>query len=245
MERKRLSYIDSIRGITIVSMIAYHFTWDLVYLAGWKLDWMKSFGAYCWQQSICWTFIILSGFCWSMGHHPIRHGLQIFACGALITVVTLLFLPEDRIIFGILTFLGSAMILMYLMQPLLKRCHPLWGMLLSFFIFVMTKGVSRHHLGWGILSIALPDALYRNYLTAYLGFFFKGFYSTDYFAIIPWIFLYIFGYYLYWSYDRYLRDRDHIAWKEPVFSFLGRHSIWIYMMHQPLLYLLVMLLTRC
>ena len=55
-------------------MIVYHACWDLVYLYRLDWDWYRSFWAYAWQQSICCTFILLSGYCWQMGRHPLRRG---------------------------------------------------------------------------------------------------------------------------------------------------------------------------
>lgn len=49
----RSGTLDSLRGLTLVSMIAYHTCWDLVYLYGFDWGWYRSFQAYVWQQSIC------------------------------------------------------------------------------------------------------------------------------------------------------------------------------------------------
>ena len=64
--------LDTLRGLTLISMIAYHACWDLVYLFGKDWSWYRSEGAYLWQQSICWTFILLSGYCFHLGHHRVR-----------------------------------------------------------------------------------------------------------------------------------------------------------------------------
>ena len=60
--KRRHHDIDTVRGAALVSMIAYHACWDLVYLCGADWPWYGSFWAYVWQQSICWTFILLSGY---------------------------------------------------------------------------------------------------------------------------------------------------------------------------------------
>ena len=57
---KRLELIDTIRGLTLISMIVYHFVWDMVYLYGAEWTWFED--STLWQQSICQTFVILSGF---------------------------------------------------------------------------------------------------------------------------------------------------------------------------------------
>ena len=110
--RRRIASLDALRGLTLVSMIAYHACWDLVYLFHADWDWYRGTGAYIWQQSICWTFILLSGFCFSLGRRPLRRGLTVFGCGWVVTLVTVLFMPEEQIWFGVLTLIGSCMLLM-------------------------------------------------------------------------------------------------------------------------------------
>ena len=106
----RYKIIDEIRGITLISMILYHGIWDLVYIFGWSIEWFRSQGAYLWQQSICWMFILLSGFCWSLGRKKWKRGLTVFGAGILISAITILIMPEERIIFGFITLLGSCML---------------------------------------------------------------------------------------------------------------------------------------
>ena len=53
--RFRSGTLDSLRGLTLFSMIAYHLCWDLVYLRGLPWAWYNGFWAYIWQQSICWS----------------------------------------------------------------------------------------------------------------------------------------------------------------------------------------------
>ena len=105
--RRRIASLDALRGLTLVSMIGYHACWDLVYLFHADWDWYRGTGAYIWQQSICWTFILLSGFCFSLGRRPLRRGLTVFGCGWVVTLVTVLFMPEEQIWFGVLTLIGS------------------------------------------------------------------------------------------------------------------------------------------
>lgn len=107
----RYALLDELRGLDLVSMMLYHGCWDLVNLFGIQADWYYGLPGHLWQQSICWVFILLSGFCVQLGHHTLRRGAQVFGAGALVTAVTLLFMPEDRVIFGVLTLLGSAMLL--------------------------------------------------------------------------------------------------------------------------------------
>ena len=103
----RLALLDSLRGLTLISMILYHACWDAVYLLGANWPWYNSRAAYIWQQSICWTFIMLSGFCIPFSSKLLRRGLEVFGAGALVMAVTCILLPEDRVVFGVLTLIGS------------------------------------------------------------------------------------------------------------------------------------------
>ena len=105
----RCALLDELRGLDLISMMLYHGMWDLVYLFGVRAPWYGSWQGELWQQSICWVFILLSGFCLPLGRHPVKRGAVVFGCGALVTAVTLIFMPADAVWFGVLTLLGSAL----------------------------------------------------------------------------------------------------------------------------------------
>ena len=233
----RYGRLDNLRGITFISMFLYHGVWDLVYLYGVKIDWYTSAAAYVWQQSICWTFILLSGFCWSLGKRKVRNGLLVFGAGALVTAGTILMMSHSPILFGVLTFLGSAMILWIWPERILRKVMPAAGIAGSFALFVLCREVNVGWLGFERLQwILLPKALYRNLFTAYLGFPDENFVSTDYFSLIPWFFLFVTGYYCY----RFLEQKERMdvccGKQIPVISWIGRHTLFLYLLHQPLLY---------
>ena len=97
MEHRRYQVLDAIRGCALVSMILYHAAWDLVNMFGVDWPWYRGFAAHVWQQSICWTFILLSGYCWALGRRQLRRGLTVFFCGAAITAVTWLFMRSNLV----------------------------------------------------------------------------------------------------------------------------------------------------
>ena len=228
----RYAGLDTIRGITLLSMIAYHASWDLVYLYGVNWLWYRSFGAYLWQQSICWTFILLSGFCFHLGRHRVRRGLMAFGGGALVSAVTFVMMPEEPILFGVLTFLGTATLLTVLLDALAKRIPARAGLAGSFTLFLLLRGVNSGYLGFeGARIAALPRGLYQDLLTAFLGFPSASFVSSDYFSLIPWLFLFWTGYFLYG-----LRREEGCRLRLPVVTAMGRHSLLIYLLHQPLIY---------
>lgn len=239
MSAKRFTVPDILRGLTLISMIAYHTAWDMAYLFEIKGNWawFESDFAYVWQQSICWSFILLSGFCWSLGRKKWKRGLLVLVAGALTSLVTLLVMPDDRIIFGVLTFLGSAMLLMIPLDKALSKCEPVVGVMVSAFLFFVTRNVNDGELGFGDIHLVdLPEGLYRGWVATYLGFTESGFFSTDYFSLLPWLFLFLVGYFLFGVFKK--KNWFGILEKGKCLPLeaLGRHSLLIYMLHQPLVY---------
>lgn len=181
----RYRLLDELRGLDLISMMLYHGMWDVVFLFGVAQKWYTGRPGFVWQQSICWVFILLSGFCLPLGHHPFRRGAVVFGAGALVTAVTLLFLPEDVVWFGVLTLLGSSMLLTAALDPLLRRVPPAVGVALSALLFWVTYPTMSGFWNLPGGRLALPQALYASYTTAYLGFMPKSFFSTDYFPLLP------------------------------------------------------------
>lgn len=239
-EKRRYELIDSIRGLTLISMMAYHGIWDLVYLFGLKWNWYLGEGAYLWQQSICWTFIFLSGFCWSFGKRPFKRGVTVFLGGMLISLVTGLFMPENRVLIGILTFLGTAMLVMIPLDKLLCKIPKLFGMIISFLLFLLTRNVNNGFLGFENFNFCrLPAALYRGTFSAFFGFPGAAFFSTDYFSLFPWLFLFICGYFFFSVAKRHKLLERYCTFGIKPLVIIGKYSLPVYILHQPLLYLVM------
>ena len=238
MKKNRFRLLDTIRGIVLISMIIYHATWNMVYIYGMDWNWYKSRGAYIWQQSICWTFILLSGFCFSLGKRHLKSGLMVFGGGLLVTLVTLLAMPQNRVIFGVLTCIGSCILLLTFTEKFWRKIPTEAGIVMAFLIFLFTKNINSGYLGLEDFRIAeLPVSWYSNYFTTFLGLPFRGFYSTDYFSLLPWFFLFLTGFYLHGIWAKYdLLNKKFMHRGVGTFAFLGKHSLLIYLLHQPVIY---------
>lgn len=219
----RYALLDELRGL------------DLVFLFDVNMRWYAGTPGRLWQQTICWVFILLSGFCAPFGRHMLRRGVTVFAAGALVTAVTLVFMPGDRVIFGVLTFLGTAMLLTGVLEPLLKKVMPAVGLAVSAVLFAVCYPVGLGWVGLGGWKLMLPQSLYANYFTAFFGFYPDWFYSTDYFGLLPWLFLFWVGYYLHKAVGRRRMEplRRSVC---PALGWMGRHSLLLYLLHQPVIY---------
>ena len=208
MKKKRYHLLDGLRGITLLGMIAYHGMFDLVELYGIPIRWFFRTPGYVWQQSVCWTFILLSGFCWRL--------------------------------FGILTFIGTAMLALIPASGILRQI-PAWaGLTGSGFLFFLTRNINRGYWGFGpVILGSVPEGFYRGWVMTFLGFPKAGFFSGDYFSFFPWIFLYVCGYFLYDIVMRREAVKKLLDCRMGVFEWIGRHSLVIYMLHQPVLMLIL------
>lgn len=236
--------IDGIRGLAIVNMILFHFFYDVFIVFGRNPGWYELPIIHIWQQMICQTFIFISGFVWQWGIQGNRkRGLLLNVYGLGVSLVTLIFTPQEAIWFGILNFMGCAVLLMYPLRKILRNLPPLPGLLISLFLFALCRQIPCGQLGlFNRVWIKLPDMLYSVKILTPVGFPFPGFSSADYFPVFPWIFLYLCGYF---GYGIFL---EHPSWQQaakhniPVLSAIGRKSILIYLIHQPVCMLACMLL---
>ena len=232
---RRCALLDALRGLTVINMVLFHAMYDLVYIFGVSAPWYQGRGAYIWQQAICCTFITLSGFCAAMGKHTVRRGAVVFGLGAVVSLVTILFMPEELILFGVLTLIGSSMLLTGALKPYLLKIPAYAGLPVSFLLFALTRLVNSGYLGLFYKPlIRLPEGLYHGYVMAYLGFTPASFGSSDYFSLIPWLFLFLTGFYLHGLCGKQILG---VQWKgiAPL-NFIGRHALEIYMVHQPVIY---------
>lgn len=231
----RLKLLDAIRGFTLINMILYHTLYDITMFTTKGLEWYDKTPGYIWQQAICWTFIFLSGMCRSMGKRHLKRGLIVSACGIVITLVTLIFMPEERIFLGILTFMGAAMLFVIPFEKMFRQMNPYLGMGVNAVLFFLTKDIYFHWLGFeSIHLVKIPDFFYQNVITAFFGFPPLDFFSGDYFPFFPWIFLFLTGYFFWLAFGNKIKNWKIMKADMPGFEFLGRHSLLIYMLHQPI-----------
>lgn len=255
--KPRYILLDVLRGLCVVSMVLYHTMYDVVNILGFPISWFWELPGYLWQQSICWTFILLSGFCWSLSRQPLRRGLILTVCGGVVTLATRLAMPDEMIQYGVLTLLGLSALLACPLRAFVRRLPvklPGWlGLFLSALLFFLLRDVPRGFLGFeGLKLFPLPPALYRHDALAVLGFPSLAFVSSDYFPLIPWFFLYLTGICLWRVLSRRekllhaLEGRPHSQlWDlfQPL-AWIGRHSLVIYLAHQPVLLAIFLLLPH-
>lgn len=234
MKNKRIWELDAFRGLCILGMVIVHFVYDLTNmfaLVKWNYPGWFEF-VMLWGGVL---FLLLSGICVTLGSHPIRRGLIVLGCGLAVSAVTvglwkfLDFHPSIIIYFGVLHCLGCCMIL----WPLLKKL-PVWVLL--------PLGLALVILGFFIKNIDAP----MDWMVI-LGFRLGGFESSDYFPLVQNLGFFLMGAglgtLLYRSKKSLLPKANDRFFLLRFLQFCGRHSLWIYMLHQPVLAGFCLLLT--
>jgi uncharacterized membrane protein len=149
----------------------------------------------------------------------LTRGMKIFSWGLVITVVTRILLWDGFIVWGILHLIGISIILAY---PVLKLKY---GNLVLGGVFIALGMLLK------FVTVDMPWLLWLGP---------HEFYSLDYFPILPWFGVVLIGVFpgnsLYPNYTRGFKFWD-LSDLTPmrVLTFLGRHSLFIYLIHQPVL----------
>ncbi len=226
-------------------MVGMHFLYDVNVVFGKEPGWYLRPEVRIWQQSICWTFILIAGISFHLGKkRNLQRGLFLNMCGLVITAVTVIAMPEEAIWFGILNFIGCAVLTTAVSERLLKRIPTVPGMLLCALLFMLFRNISSGVLEVGKSQIPMPKELYQFRFLAPLGLPDLDFHSSDYFPMLPWYFLFLCGWYFGILFQRKEHWKNVAKIKIPILSEIGKNTIWIYMLHQPVLMALCLLFMR-
>ena len=199
---KRYNAIDFLRGFTIINMIIFHSLFDLENFYG--FDFSCNF--YYYQQFICISFILISGYCTNFSNNFKKKTLILTSISLLITTGSYIFSKENTVYFGVIHFFALVTLIHNLLKNFIKKINPKLGLIFN--------------------SIVLPKSIYDLNLFIF-GFPNENFSSGDYFPIIPWIFLFYIGYFLYNFVKFTKKEASH-----NIVNIMGRHSLLLYSLHQ-------------
>ena len=224
-EKKRIQLIDALRGLAVLLMVVHHFLYDLVAFCG-APGWLFSNPVFDFLHFVfAGLFILLSGVSSNFSRSNVKRGLKALACALVITAVTMVM--DMPILFGVLHLLGTCMVLYGLTRPLWEKL-PFW----------VVPAVSL--LGLVLTGDMVGGVSSESRWLWMLGWTYEGFVSTDYFPLLPWVFVFLLG---TWA-GKYIKAGRMPAWFYgadcPPLAAVGRHSLVIYVLHQPVLYGLTM-----
>jgi len=231
----RLWEVDALRGFAIVEMVFYHFMWDMNYFGIYQGNMLA--GPWQWfARSIATLFIFTLGVSLTLSFNRERQklghtrlfkryllrGAKIFGWGLVITAATYYFIGRGFVIFGILHLIGLSIILAY---PFLKLDR--W--------ISLAAGLAVIAAGFYVDGLRSESPW-----LIWLGIKQYGTYMVDYYPVLPWFGVTLLGVFAGYSlYPDGKRNFTVLDWGDVAvicsLQFLGRHSLLIYLIHQPIL----------
>lgn len=220
IKNNRLLILDYLRGFTIILMIFFHFFYDLNFFKFVSIDFQEMPFWYWLPRLIAGLFLFCVGASLTLAHQHKIHWrafsqrLLIISLGALIVSLSTYFIYPDRWIY----FGTLHCIALSSLAGIAFIRYPKWGLMTGIILFLLCYPL-------GILpmwpKLARP--------------------SLDNIPFIPWVFFVLLG-----------MNSTHILAKIKLpkipqgekLIFLSKHSLKIYLLHQPLMLALVFLFWK-
>jgi uncharacterized membrane protein len=231
---RRFDRLDALRGTAIVWMACFHFCFDLNYF-GWIHQNFYRDPLWTVQRSCIVSLFLL---CAGMGQAVAteqrqgwprfwRRWAQVAGCAVLVSAGSWFVFPRSYIYFGVLHGIAVMLVLLRLGAPLGRWLWPLGAAAIALPHFVQSPIFDSRWTNWTGLITHKPI-------------------TEDYVPLLPWIGVMAFGLAL----GRWVLQQ-HPAWMQgriprvlhPL-AVLGRWSLTFYMVHQPVLFGLLWLVSR-
>lgn len=237
--KNRVYILDAIRGVAVIGMIIHHSYVLLNFTEGVTFDFFSSELFYVLQSVFVGAFLLVSGICTNYSRNIAKRGVIIFAAAVIVTLVTAVALPLFgieglEIYFGILHMFGLSMLLYALLKPLLDKCPTVPVIVVCILLFVLQS----------ILMMYIPYAEHCGEALMIFGFPSREFYSADYYPLLPYFFIFVTGAMI----GRWIKSEKFPKWfyefRLRPLEFIGRHSLIIYLIHQPIVFALITLVYQ-
>jgi len=232
LDAARVPGLDALRGVAIVAMIAYHFCFDLRYFGLLRADFEHDWRWLTARTLILSTFLLCAGISMVLAHrnHPAGHGwmrrvLAIAAAAIAVSAASYLMFPQTYIWFGVLHAIALSLVLA---RPFVQR--PAVAVVAGIAIIVA--------------GLSLADPAFDGRSLGWLGFMTQKPPTEDYVPLFPWSGVMLLGIGAGHALVRTRFKAFAVPARAPKsLRWLGRHSLAVYLVHQPLMIGLLWLAT--
>lgn len=225
----RLIAIDVARGVAIAGVVLFHVVWDLAYTGLTAPDLASHPAWVAFARTLAGSFMVLVGVSLVLAHQDAVHWarfakrlLVIVLAALAISIVTRIAFPERFIYFGILHAIavGSVVGILFLRLPAAIVAAA------------------------GAIIFILPDYFSSTVFDirplAWIGFSVQPPPSNDFVPVFPWVGLTLLGLAaakiaIANSVDQWLARHQPGGMMATTFTWMGCHSLAIYLIHQPVL----------
>jgi uncharacterized membrane protein len=238
----RIRLIDTLRGVALLAMASYHFTWDLEFFGYIESGtathgWWKFYA-----RAIASSFLFLAGVSLVLAHYPQtrwssfwRRFLVVAGAAAAISLATFFVFPNEWIFFGILHSIAVSSLIGLAFVPLSPIVSGGVAVLLVM-LMVIDSTVAP-----GSFRSAIFDPRYLSWT----GLFEQAPRSNDFVPLFPWLAALLSGVALtrLAVQRNWLAPLSRVQTQPHILSSAGRHSLLIYLIHQPVLIAIVYLMS--
>ncbi len=224
----RIALLDAARGLALLGMVVFHLEWDLAHFGYVRTLPSASTAWTAFGHVVAAAFLVLSGvglmLARDRGLRPaLRRIARIAGCAAAVTVVTAWLFPQETVTFGILHCIAATNLI-----ALAFLRAPLWIVVAAAMAAVtapalLTTGATEGPPWWWLgLSSSVPRTL-------------------DYRPVLPWLGLALVG--VAAARVLPLTSLPILPARLSSLALAGRHSLVIYLVHQPILFGLLWLVS--
>ncbi len=217
---KRIWELDFLRGLAVIFMIYFHLIFDLNEIMRLPISYTTGFN-YLSGRIAAYLFIIISGISCSFSRSNVKRGLKTLGCALAITLVSYFYNSQMTIYFGILHFFGVS----FLLYPLINKVK----------IFLMPPFAMLFIIGRYLISNVVVK---HNYFSP-IGIYNYSFSSADYYPLIPYLGYFILGVFLGKVLYKNKRSVVPKLTEDNFLNFVGRHSLIVYLLHQPVILIVI------
>lgn len=234
---RRLPLFDVLRGVAIIAMVAFHLAFDLNYFGIIRADFYTDNGLVATRNAIVAAFLLLVGISMTLalrnGIHwdrYLKRLLLLVLCALAVSLGSWLIFPQSWIFFGVLHFIAAASLIALLFRRF-YRANLFLGLALIFVGLTLAHPLFDAR-GWSWIGLVTTKPI-----------------TEDYVPLLPWFGVVLIGMFLGKLSLRRI-DFAILAERQPTtrvamtLAWMGRHSLAIYLLHQPLLFAAIWLVVQ-
>ncbi len=242
---RRVHFLDELRGLCVILMVFYHAFYAVGYIFGAEIGRLLFTFFMPAEPFFAGLFVFICGICCNFSHSNLKRGLLLAAVAAALSAALYgsvragVLDNSSYIWFGVLHCLAVCILLYTLFYPTVRFIPPWLGLLLCAALFVCCYHIPPDEGGYfgirSLFTVAVPHGELNNPWLYALGLCPVS-PTADYFPLLPWFFCFLGGCYVGSWRHRFPRwmSRRHV----PALSRIGTWSLWIYLVHQPVIYAL-------
>ena len=246
-QTSRIHFLDELRGLLIILMVIHHAFYTIGYIydvhtAQLCFDFIETYlhpiGAS--------LFIVICGFSCNLSHNNLKRGLELAAVSVAMSAFLYFIMPDEMIWFGILHCLSICILIYAATDKLLSKSNKYIFIAINILFFILTYNLANNPGTFiGIspnISLSVPDSISNISVLSIFGLSYVA--SADYFPLFPWMFMFFIG---------AISGKLIISKKIPgifyrehsrFLSWIGKHTLAVYIIHQPVIYGLCWLIFK-